>query len=294
MALDGLERRRQRQREQAAQATVDKARQLVAVGDLTHALNILHAFTPAHAVVDDAIREITATRIARDEKRHAPTMVPPREVVLDASSPLEVTPAWPPAAAGETTASQPAADPDAPIGWEGGAAPGTRFMPLPPEWKPDAGEDALGTPVAVVAPPAISRLSMGLVGSLAVVVLVVAIGIWWQRSPSRERAAVTAGTADRLPQTQAVGAERRLSVNAVPWASVRLVAAGAPDSSARQLTTPFTVVLPEGEYKFEFTHPQFGSVVRQVDLRKTEPPPLVVTMPQANVEQILDDVLGKQ
>jgi hypothetical protein len=80
-------------------------------------------------------------------------------------------------------------------------------------------------------------------------------------------------------------------VNAVPWARVRIVPA---DNSGVPLekTTPFSISLPEGIYRFEFQHPAFGKATQTLQIGAGTNPLITQVMPGADVDRIVSDVLG--
>jgi len=82
-----------------------------------------------------------------------------------------------------------------------------------------------------------------------------------------------------------------VAVNAVPWARVRIVPA---DNSGVPLekTTPFSISLPEGSYRFEFQHPAFGKATQTLQIGAGTNPSITQVMPGADVDRIVSDVLG--
>jgi serine/threonine protein kinase len=94
------------------------------------------------------------------------------------------------------------------------------------------------------------------------------------------------------PSSQAIapGPGLPVTINAVPWATVRIL---RQDSAvAADGITPLVVELPEGDYTLELRNDLFTPVTRPLAVRAGVPVVVDVKLPGADVEKILDDVLG--
>jgi hypothetical protein len=98
--------------------------------------------------------------------------------------------------------------------------------------------------------------------------------------PAAPPSAPPASTGPRLPVT----------INAVPWASVRIL--GKDSAVAADGITPLVVELAEGDYTLELRNDLFTTVTRPLVVRAGAPAVVNVTLPGADLEKILNDVLG--
>ena len=98
-------------------------------------------------------------------------------------------------------------------------------------------------------------------------------------TPSAPPTAPPASTGPRLP----------VSINAVPWASVRVLRDSVVVADG---VTPLVVDLPEGDYSLEFRNELFAPVTRPLTVRSGQAAALSVTLPGADLDKILNDVLG--
>jgi len=82
-----------------------------------------------------------------------------------------------------------------------------------------------------------------------------------------------------------------VAVNAVPWARVQIIPAAKPGEVVNR-TTPFSISLPEGDYRFEFQHPVFGKATQTARIARGASTSVLQVMPGADVDRIVSDVLG--
>jgi hypothetical protein len=82
-----------------------------------------------------------------------------------------------------------------------------------------------------------------------------------------------------------------VAVNAVPWAQVQIIPAAKPGEVVNR-TTPFSISLPEGDYRFEFQHPVFGKATQTARIARGASTSVLQVMPGADVDRIVSDVLG--
>lgn len=84
-----------------------------------------------------------------------------------------------------------------------------------------------------------------------------------------------------------------LSVDAMPWASVRVLDSqtGQPVSESTY-TTPTVLNLPVGTYALEFIHPEYGATTRAVTVEPGSDPQVRVVMPGFDAGAIARELLG--
>jgi hypothetical protein len=101
----------------------------------------------------------------------------------------------------------------------------------------------------------------------------------------------TTGAVDPPPPPPVAMVPRRpVTINAVPWASVRVL--GKDSAVVANGVTPLIVELPEGDYTLELRNDLFAPVTQPLAVGGGAPAAVSVTLPGADVEKILNDVLG--
>ena len=135
---------------------------------------------------------------------------------------------------------------------------------------------------------------VALAGTLVAAALVIAVVLRPGTNTEIDRATPTAPTvATPTPPSTGVTPLTRSSVtiNAVPWATVRIVPKDSSQAASNGVT-PFVVDLPEGDYTLEFRNELFAPLTQPLTVRRGEPGAVTVTMPGADLERIVNDVLG--
>ena len=82
-----------------------------------------------------------------------------------------------------------------------------------------------------------------------------------------------------------------ITINAIPWASVRIVPKETSQSPSNGVT-PFVADLPEGEYTLEFRNDLYTPFSQPLTVRAGRPENVTITMPGADVDRIVNDLLG--
>jgi hypothetical protein len=117
-------------------------------------------------------------------------------------------------------------------------------------------------------------------------VATIAVGWWlWPHPPPDQH----------HPPDQQSGTltQHAVFINAVPWATVRIVAVNRA-AAVVERTTPFSIDLPEGEYRVQLQNPAFEKVERKLVVGPGQTTPVTVVMPGADVDRIVSEILGPQ
>lgn len=84
-----------------------------------------------------------------------------------------------------------------------------------------------------------------------------------------------------------------LSVDAQPWASVRVLDARTQRPVGQSTyTTPAVLNLPVGVYTLEFSHPEYGTTTRDVTVEQDSDPQVRVVMPGFDAGAVARELFG--
>jgi eukaryotic-like serine/threonine-protein kinase len=315
-ATDALEQRqRQLEHDQNAAATVAAARGHAAAGDYQRALRLLETFSPSHPLVDEAANEAAAEALEAENRRREDEQTGRRAIQAEKSRrearsrrQQENTRQQREAEAlarEESRADDPHADLEIDrfeAGYEGESLElqaVSRHFPDTPSMASDLPSASVSRSSAVPTPgfgKAIrsARVYLVVASAAALIVLLVLGARALRTAPSTEDGTATevsepAPTPAPTPPPAAV-ALVPVTINAIPWAKVRIVPKDG-GGRATEGTTPLVVDLQAGEYTLELRNDLFQSTSQNLTVG-TGPQLVSVAMPGANIEALVTDVLG--
>ncbi len=82
-----------------------------------------------------------------------------------------------------------------------------------------------------------------------------------------------------------------VQINAIPWATVRIMSKSR-NGEVHEGVTPLALELSHGEYTVEFQNKLYRPVSRSFTVAPNGSTVLTVTMPTADVDQMVADILG--